>query len=94
MQLPILTDQSRMTTRWKSLLDPVLKNPLNSVRFLPNVELKTGVNRINHLLQQLQQGWFLTDIQGAAQIYRSAPFNATTLTLTSDADVTVSIGVY
>lgn len=94
MQLPILQDQSRMITRWKSLLDPVLKNPINSVSILPNVPLKTGVNVINHLLQQLQQGWFLVDIQGPAQIYRSAPFNATTLTLTSDADVTVSIGVY
>lgn len=94
MQLPILQDQSRMITRWKSLLDPVLKNPINSVSILPNVPLKTGVNVVNHLLQQLQQGWFLVDIQGPAQIYRSAPFNATTLTLTSDADVTVSIGVY
>lgn len=94
MQLPILSEISQLVTRWKSILDPFLKNTLNDVSTLPDIDLSTGSNVINHMLSQKQQGWFLVDIQGAATVYRSAPFNDKTLTLTSDADVTVSIGVY
>jgi hypothetical protein len=85
---------SQMVTQWKSLLDPLLASPLNDVSILKNVQLKNGTTTINHLLGAVQQGWFLVDIQGAATIYRSRPFNATTLTLTSNASVTVSIGVF
>jgi hypothetical protein len=81
-------------TLWASQLDPLLANPLNSVRVLPNVSLNNGVTVINHLLGQMMQGWFLTDIQGAATIYRSAAMNSLTLTLTSNAAVTVNIGVF
>lgn len=94
MQLPLLPDFSRLTTRWKSILDPLLKNPLNGVSVLKDVDLVIGSNTINHLLAQVQQGWFLVDIQGVAKVYRSKPFNDKTLVLVSDADVTVSIGVY
>ena len=94
MQLPLLQNLSALVTRWKSILDPVLANPLNDVSILSDVSLKTGVNTINHLLGQKQQGWFLVDIQGVATIYRSAAFNDKTLVLTSSANVTVSIGVY
>lgn len=80
--------------RWASELNPVLSNPLNNVRVLQNVQLASGTNVINHGLGQTQQGWFLTDIQGAAVIYRNANFNSTTLSLHSDASVVVSIGVY
>lgn len=97
-QLPLIhtdseSDQLRQT-RWKSLLDPVLTNPMNSMNILPNIKLTTGTNVINHRLGKTQQGWLLTDINAAAQIYRSAAFNDKTLTLTSDADCTVSIAVF
>lgn len=94
MQLPILTNISQMVTRWKSILDPLLANQINQTSILTNVNLKSGTNVINHLLGQTQQGWFLVDIQGPATIYRSAAFNNLTLSLTSNAVVTVSIGVY
>jgi hypothetical protein len=81
-------------TRWAQQLDPLLANPLNNASILPNVSLTTGVNIINTKLGQLQQGWFLVDVQGVASIYRSAPFNSTTLTLTSSADVVVSLAVF
>lgn len=83
-----------MQTQWASELNPFLANPLNGVSILEGVSLINGVTVINHLLGQKQQGWFLLDINGAATIYRSAPFNSTTLTLTSSAAVTVNIGVF
>ena len=94
MQLPLRLNLDMMQTRWASLLNPIIANPTNNISILKNVQLKNGVTVINHLLGAVQQGWILTDIQGAATIYRSAPFNATTLTLTSNAAVTVSIGVF
>lgn len=83
-----------MQNVWAAQLNPILVIPILSGLQLTNVSLASGVNNINHLLSRLQQGWFLTDQQGGASIYRSKPFNPTTLTLTSDAVVTVSIWVY
>lgn len=80
--------------RWKSLLDPVIAAPMTGVLVLQEIDLKIGTNVINHKLAQMQQGWFLTDQDGPASIYRSAPFSSTTLTLTSSAAVTVNIGVF
>lgn len=83
-----------MENKWKSILDPVLANPMTNMGILKNINLVTGNNVINHLLGQIQQGWIITDIQGVADIYRSAPFNNLTLTLNSSSAVTVSIGVF
>lgn len=94
MQLPLLSDFAALVTRWKSILDPVLKNPLNSISILQDQALINGVTVINHKLGRAQQGWFILDINGAAEIYRSQPFNDKTLTLTSDAIVTVTLGVF
>jgi len=94
MQLPILSNFAQLVTRWKSILDPVVANPLNGASVLKDIPLVNGSTTINHLLGQTMQGWFIVDITGAATIYRSAPFNDKTLTLTSNAAVTVSIGVF
>ena len=94
MALPLKLSWDIAQTRWKSQLDPVLANPQTNMRIIPNVQLINGATVINHGLQQMQQGWILVDVQGAATIYRSQPFNSTNLTLTSNASVTVSIGVY
>lgn len=83
-----------MQTRWATILNPLLKNPVNGVSILRDIELVPGDNVINHLLARQMQGWFLVDITGAAVIYRNAPMNAVTLTLNSDATVTVNIGVF
>lgn len=94
MLLPLKLPLDLMQTRWKAILDPWLKNPLSRTVILTNVKLANGQTIINHNLGQLQQGWFLVDKQGPAEIYRSGPFNALALTLTSSAAVTVSIGVF
>ncbi len=96
MGLPLNLPLATMQTRWKSDLDPLLSNPLNGISILKDVSLVSGTNTINHLLGRVMQGWFLTDVQGIATIYRAStnPFNALTLTLTSSAAVVCSIGVF
>lgn len=94
MLLPLNLSLDLMQTKWKSIIDVMLKNNLNSVSILQGVALVNGATTINHLLGRVQQGWFLVDIDGAATIYRSQPFNDKTLILTSDAAVTVNIGVF
>jgi len=94
MQLPLKLTSDLMQTRWKSLLDPLLENPLNDVLILSDVVLAIGNNTINHKLGRKQQGWLILDINGAATIYRSAAFNDKTLTLNSSAAVTIKLGVF
>ena len=79
---------------WAAELNPIIQNPMNGIRILQNVVLASGINIINHGLGRMQQGWVITDIQGAATIYRSAAFTSTTLTLVSSAGVTVNLGVF
>lgn len=94
MSLPLRLPYDQMQTKWKSEIDPILANPLNNCSILKDISLNSGITVINHKLGQLMQGWFIVDIQGAAQIYRSAPFSDLTLTLTSNAQVTCSLGVF
>ena len=98
MSLPYIQSPSRemsmMQTQWASQLNPVLNLPLVQGIILPDVSLINGATTINHLLGRKLQGWFLVDIDGAAEIYRSQPKNSVSLTLTSNAAVTVSIFVF
>jgi hypothetical protein len=84
-----------MQTQWAAQLNPLLANQLNNVQILEGVSLNNGAPTvINHLLGRQMQGWFILDINRSATIYRSAPLNATTLTLFSNAACTVNIGVF
>jgi hypothetical protein len=84
----------QLQTVWKSQLTPAIQSPIIQGLQLDGVKLLVGANTINHLLQRQMQGWMIVDINGAAAIYRSQPLNDTTLTLTSNAIVTVSIWAY
>lgn len=98
MSLPIFKDPNTnlmlMQNRWSSQLNPVLANPLTNPTILKNIALVSGANVINHKLGQTMQGWFVTDINASATVYRSAPFNDLTLTLTASAPCTISLGVF
>lgn len=98
MSLPIfngvIKDVSLLQTSWSAMLNPVINRATNQANVLENVSLKTGTNVVNHLLGRRMQGWFIVDLQGIATIYRSAPFDNLTLTLTSSAPVIVNIGVF
>lgn len=98
MALPTINSPDRVLNmiqnQWAAILNPLLSNPITKGNLLTNVALASGVTVINHLLDRQQQGWVLTDVSGAATIYRSQPLNSKTLTLTSDAAVTVNLLVY
>ena len=79
---------------WAQILNPLVANPILSGNSILAQRLVDGVTTINHGLGRMMQGWFVTDIQGAATIYRSEPFNPSTLILTSNAAVTVNLWVY
>ncbi len=77
-----------------STLNPIIGNPISSAKFLKGIGLAVGTTVINHGLGRTMQGWIITDINGAATIYRSQPLNALTLTLVSSAAVTVALEVF
>jgi hypothetical protein len=82
------------STQWPSLLDPVIQSPMGQVRIISGINLVSGVNIINHKLGRLQQGWFVADINAGITLYRSAPFNSLTLSLTASAPAIVHLGVF
>lgn len=94
MSLPINLPLPLLETKWASELNPILAIPFLSGIQLKSISLINGVTVINHFLQRQMQGWFVTDIQGAAEIYRSAPLNNMTLTLTSNAAITLDLWVF
>ncbi len=87
-------DLNLLETKWMSILNPLLATTLVNGLFLPNVSLINGSTVINHKLGRMQLGWILTDINAGAAVYRSAPFNDKTLTLTSGAICMVSLWVF
>ena len=91
-QLPQISEP--LMTKWKSILDPIIANPVNNSLLLPNVSLSAGVNVINHKLGRMMQGWIISDINGVSTVYRSAAYNILTLSLTSSAPVTISLVVF
>lgn len=94
MSLPLHLPLELMQQKWKSELDPVISIPFLDGLKLHSISLINGVTVINHKLQRNQQGYFITDINAAAAIYRSQPFNQTTLTLTSNAACVIDLWVF
>lgn len=96
--LPVFKDDNLnlmlMQTKWKSDLDPIIKNSLLSGFAINGTHLANGVTVINHLLSRMMVGWFITDVNAAATIYRSQPLNNKTLTLTSNAACIVNLWVF
>lgn len=87
-------DFQLMQSTWATALDPMLSNPSLKTRLIKDVSLAIGANKIDHRLGRTPQGWRIVDIDGVAQIYRSEAFNPLTLTLTSDAAVTIALEVF
>lgn len=83
---------------WSQSLNPIIANPIVNGKLISNIALVSGNNVINHGLGRNMQGWFLVDVYnvsaGPVDVYRTAPLNNLTLTLNSDAALTVSIWVF
>lgn len=92
--LPQGLDQTKMENQWASMIEPVLNNPLNRGNLLTGIVLAVGNNVINHKLGRQMQGYYIVNQNAAAATYCSAAFNPLTLTLHSDAIVTISLGVF
>ena len=85
---------SQATNQWPATLNPILSNKLLQGQLLQNVSLKAGDNTFNHMLGRMQIGWILADINASSVLYRSANFNALTLTLNASEPCTVALWVF
>lgn len=94
MQLPLKLQPDMQTTKWKSIIDPLLKNPLNNVTILKGIELAVGNNTISHKLGKKPQGWIIVDINAASTIYRYQESTDLFLYLNSSSIATISLGVF
>ena len=94
MSLPLRMPWNLASDRWATDINPVLNFAPNQGILITNQTLKAGTNVINHLLGKTQQGWIITDQNAVASLYRSQPFNSTTLTLVSNNPVTISLWCY
>lgn len=99
MALPLIqtTDQdlSLMQQRWSSELNPVLANLLIQGAVLPNISLVANVpNTFPHYLGKQMTGWMLIDNTAFCEIKRTQPLNSKTVTLSSNANTTISLWVF
>jgi len=80
---------------WAQSLNPILANPILAGKMIQKISLVASVPKIiNHGLNRMQTGWFLTDQNAASSVFRAADFNTQTLTLEATANVTVSLWVF
>lgn len=96
-RLPQQLTLSMMQNRWASILNPVIDSPLINGQLLTDIPLAVGSNSISHRLGRRLKGWIVVGIDGVAQIYDTQASNQMpqlTLTLTSDASVTVALWVF
>ena len=82
-------------TKWAATLNPVIAVPMLSGNQIDSIVMVSGIPQaINHLLQRKMQGWFLTDNTANANVWRTQPFNDTTITLQASANTNISIWVF
>lgn len=94
--LPLQQPASQQDTRWKSLIDPVLSNPILAGQQL-NVSVVNGVNTLNHGLGRKLQGYFITSNDSAVTFHDNQSTNASpqlTLVLVSTGAANISLWVY
>lgn len=95
MALPLLKSFDLFQNQWKSILDPIVANPIIQGVAITSIQLDANTPKsIPTTLSRVQQGWFLTDLLSEATVWRTQPFNSTTLTLQSNADTTINIWVF
>lgn len=97
--LPIMQSDSEqllsVQTRWASILNPLLSNPLLNGVVLKQVQLASGSNIINHKLGRKLQGFIITRQRGPANIYDTQDNNSMPdLTLHLESSASVSCDIY
>ena len=101
MQLPYQQtgdkDLTLLQNRWIPIINPVLTAPLANANLLSNISLTTGLNVINHKLQQKLQGYIVVLNSASITYYDMQSTNQTpdlTLKLVASGPSTVSIVVF
>lgn len=101
MQLPYQQTGDKNLTllqnRWVPILNPLLAAPLANANLLPGIVLTTGLNVINHKLQQKLQGYIIVLNSAGITYYDDQATNQTpdlTLKLVASGPATVSIVVF
>lgn len=85
----------QLQTLWSQPLNSILSNTiLQGLQLAPITLVASTPLAVNHLLSRPMQGWFIVDITAAANVYRTQPLNAQTITLESTADCQLTIWVY
>ena len=79
---------------WAQILNGVISCPVIQGNALTDISLVANTPKtLNHGLGRLQQGVFITPF-GNAVVWVSQPFNSSTITLTSSANVLVNLWNY
>lgn len=96
-RLPQQLNFAQLQTKWASILNPVLGNPLVNGQMIDNISLINGTTIVNHKLGRKLQGWFIVGIDAAATVHDNQASNQTpqlTLSLTSNAAATCNLWVF
>lgn len=93
-QLSSKLDWDQAQNKWAAVLNPIIANPITNPIILTRITLASGSNVINHKLQRPMQGWMITDLNANVTIYRSAPMNSETITLTSSGAAIINLAVF
>ena len=92
----IVTGDGNLKTIQDNVQDALAKishTPFQAGILFSNVSLASGSTQISHKLGRQPQGWVVTDLNGAATIYRSS-WDSKYITLSSSAAVTASLWVF
>jgi len=96
--LPQQLTFAQLQTKWASILNVLLGNPVLASSQLSNIALTTGSNVVNHKLGRKLQGWQVARYHGSwAQIYDTQDSNSMpdlTLTLNASTGVIVDLVVW
>ncbi len=85
-------------TNVANTIAPVLRSLIVDGVLIKSIDLVSGVNRVNHTLGRLPEGWLIVDRNNASTVFKTVPTSAantitdsSTISLTSSGTVTVSI---
>ena len=80
--------------KWAAALNPLLGLPLVNGNTVAATLVANKPQAINHGLGRSPQGWFLIDNTADSVVWRTQPFNATSLTLEASANTTINLWVF
>jgi len=91
-------DLEQVQSNISNTIAPVLKSLVVDGVLVKDIVLASGVNRVNHTLGRLPEGWIIVDRNTAATVFKTVPTTAantitdsSTISFTSSGTVTVSI---